>query len=67
MNCNIVINQQPSLPTSERSAPETKTKDQKSVEVALRGRENYMKKVKEKLLKDNQKTQMTLKEFIDYF
>ena len=67
MNCNIVINQQPSLPTSERSARETKTKDQKSVEAALRGRENYMKKVKEKLLKDNQKTQMTLKEFIDYF
>ena len=26
-----------------------------------------MKKLKEKLLKDNQKTQMTLKEFIDYF
>ena len=32
MNCNIVINQQPSLPTSERSAPKTKTKDQKRVE-----------------------------------
>ena len=46
MNYNIVINQQPSLPTSERSARETKTKDQKSVEAALRGRENYMKKVK---------------------
>ena len=26
-----------------------------------------MKKLKEKLLKDNQKTQMNLKEFIDYF
>ena len=26
-----------------------------------------MKKLKERLLKDNQKTQMTLKEFIDYF
>ena len=33
MNCNIVINQQPSLPTSERSASETKTKDQKRVEL----------------------------------
>ena len=67
MNCNIVINQQTSLPTSERSAPETKIKDQKRVEAARRGQENYMKKLKEKFLKDNQKAQMTLKEFIDYF
>ena len=28
MNCNIVINQQLSLPTSEGSAPQTKTKGQ---------------------------------------
>ena len=28
MNCNIVINQEPSsLPASDRSAPETKVKD----------------------------------------
>ena len=67
MNCNIIINQQPSLPTSERSAPETKIKDQKRVEAARTGQENYMKKLKEKFLKDNQKAQMTLKEFIDYF
>ena len=67
MNCNILINQQPSLPTSERSAPETKIKDQKRVEAARTGQENYMKKLKEKFLKDNQKAQMTLKEFIDYF
>ena len=67
MNCNIVIDQQPSLPASERSAPEIKTKDQNGVEAARRSRENYMKKLKEKLLKDNQKTQMTLKELIDYF
>ena len=67
MNCNILINQQPSLPTSERSAPETKIKDQKRVEAACTGQENYMKKLKEKFLKDNQKAQMTLKEFIDYF
>ena len=26
-----------------------------------------MEKLKERLLKDNEKTQMTLKEFIDYF
>ena len=67
MSCNIVINQQPSLITSDRTAPETKTKDQKHVEAALRGRENYMKKLKERILKDNQDVQMTLKEFIDYF
>ena len=67
MSCNIVINQKPSLPASDRSAPEAKAKDQKRVKAARRGRENYMKKPKEMLLKDNQKTQMTLKEFIDYF
>ena len=67
MNWNIVINQQPSLPTSERSAPETKTKDQKRVEAAHRGQENYIKKLKEKLLKNNVEAQMTLKEFIEYF
>ena len=44
MNCNIAINQQPSLPTSERSTPETKAKDQKRVETARRGGENYIKK-----------------------
>ena len=56
MNCNIVINQQPSLPRSERSAPETKTKEQKGVEAARWGQENYKKKLKAKLLKDNQKS-----------
>ena len=60
MSCNIVINQQTSLP------PKTKTKDQKRVEATRSGRENYMKKLKERLLKDNQEVQMTLKEFIDY-
>ena len=34
MNCNIVINQQPSLPVS---APKTKVKDQKRAEAAHRG------------------------------
>ena len=67
MNCNIVINQQPSLPTLERSTPETKTKDQKGVEAARRSGENYMKKLKERFLKDNQEAQMTLKEFLEHF
>ena len=52
---------------SDRSAPETKTKDQKRVVAARRGQENYMKKLKKKLLKDNQEAQITLKEFIEYF
>ena len=61
MSCNIAINQQPSLPSK------TKAKDQKRVEVAHRGRENYMKKLKERPLKDNQEMQMTLKVLIDSF
>ena len=61
MRCNIVINQQPSLPSK------TKAKDQKRVEAARRCRENYMKKLKERPLKDNQEMQMTLKELIDSF
>ena len=44
MSCNIVINQQPSLPYK------AKAKDQKRVEAARRGREDYMKKLKERLL-----------------
>ena len=45
----------------------TKVKDQNRTEAARKGRENYMKILKERLLKDNQEAQMTLKEFIDYF
>ena len=67
MNRNIAINQQPYLPTSERSAPETKTKDQKRVEAARRSRENYMKKLKERFLKAKQEAQMAVKEFTEYF
>ena len=33
MNCKIVINQQPSLPTSEKPASEIKRKEQKRVEL----------------------------------
>ena len=62
MSCNIVINQQSSLPPKTK-----KVKDRKRAEVARRGQENYIKKLKEKLLKDNEEAQMTLKEFIDYF
>ena len=61
MNCNIVINQQSPL------SPKLKPNDQKCVEAARRSLENYMKKLKEKLLKDNQEVQITLKEFMGYF
>ena len=67
MSCNISIDQQPSFSTSDRPAPETKTKDQKRVEAACRGQENYMEIFLKRPLKDYQEVQMTLKEFIDYF
>ena len=65
MSCNIVINQQ--LFASGGSAPETKVKDPKEQRKGKKSHKMYMEKLKERLLKDNQKTQMTLKEFIDYF
>ena len=65
MSCNIAINQQ--LFASDGSAPETKVKDPKKQRRGKKSHKMYMKKLKERLLKDNQKTQMTLKEFIDYF
>ena len=62
MGCNIVINQQLSAPD-----PETKVKDLERQRWGKKSHETYMKKVKERVLKDNQKTQVTLKEFINYF
>ena len=62
MGCNIVINQQLSAPD-----PETKVKDPERQRRGKKSHETYMKKLKERVLKDNQKTQVTLKEFIDYF
>ena len=67
MSWNIVINQQPFSPVSDNVTSEAKIKDQKRIERARRGWVNYMKKLKEKFLKDSQLVQMTLKEFIDYF
>ena len=55
MRRSIVINQQPSLPASDRSAPKVKVKDQKRAEAARRGKENYMKNLRERFLKDNHK------------
>ena len=68
MNCNIVINQQPSsLLASDRSAPETKVRDPERQRRVKKSHETYMKKLKEKLLKDNQEAQMTLKRIYRIF
>ena len=53
MSCNIAISQEPSLPASDRFAPETKVKDQKRVKAVRRSREQYMKKLNERVLKRN--------------
>ena len=66
MSCNIVINQRPSLRASDRSAPETKVKDPERQRRGKKSCKMYMRKLKGRLLKDNQKTQMALKEFTDY-
>ena len=63
MSCNIVINQQ--LATTD--APETKEKDPERQRRGKKPHETYMKKLKERFLKNNQEVQLTLKEFIDYF
>ena len=67
MSCNIVINQQASLPISDNITPEAKVKDPKRVETARKGRENYTKKLKDQFLKEIKIVQITLKEFINYF
>ena len=67
MSCNIVINQQASSPSSDTAATEAKMKDPERQKRGKKSRETYMKKLKDKFLKDNQMVQMALKEFIDYF
>ena len=68
MNFNIIINQQPaSLPVSDRSVPEAKVKDPERQRRGKKSHKTYMKKLKEKLLKDNQEAQMTLKRIYRIF
>ena len=67
MSCNIVINQQAVLPVSDYVAPEAKVKDPERQRSGKKSHKTYMKKLKKRILKDTQKAQMTLKEFIDYF
>lgn len=67
MSCGIVINQQIFSPNLDRIALEPKIKDPKLVEAACQGRENYMKKLKGRFIKDSQMVQMALKKIIDHF
>ena len=67
MSCSIIINQEPYFPASDRPGPETKVKDPERQRRGKKLHKTYMKELKEKLLKDNQKTKMTLKKFIYYF
>ena len=67
MSCSIVVNQQSSLPASDRSVPEAKVKDPERQKRGKKSHKTYMKKLRERFLKDNQEAQMTLKEFIEYF
>ena len=55
------------MPLSDRSAPETKVKDPERQRRGKKSQETYMKKIKEKLLEDNQEAQMTFKKIIEYF
>ena len=64
MSCNIVINQQLSLPAL---ASEAKVKDPERQRRGKKSHKTYMKKLRERFLKDNQEARMTLKEFIDFF
>ena len=54
MSCNIVISQKAPIPVSQKIAPEAKTRGKKS-------HKNYMEKLKERFLKDNQTVQKALK------
>ena len=55
------------MPALDRSAPEAKVKDPERQRRGKKSHEKYMKKLRERFLKDNQEARMTLKEFIDYF
>ena len=60
MSCNIVISQQTPIPVSHKIAPEAKKRGKKS-------HKNYMEKLKERFLKDNQMVQKTLKNFLKIY
>ena len=51
MSCNIVINQQSSLPASDRFAPEAKVKDPERQRRGIKSHKAYIKKTKRKVFK----------------
>ena len=53
MSSNIVINQQSSFPASDRSASEAKVKDPEKQGRGKKSHKTYMKKLRERFLKDN--------------
>ena len=54
MSYNNLINHQVSSPDPDRVASESKIKGSNDVEAARKSQENCMKKLKNRLLKDNQ-------------
>ena len=67
MSCNIVVNPQSSLRASDRSTSAVKVKDPERQIRGKKSHETYMKKLRERFLKDNEEAQMTIREFIKYF
>ena len=55
------------MPVSDRSTLETKAKDPERQRKGKTSHETHMKKLKEKLLKDNQEVKMTLKRIYRIF
>ena len=51
MSCSIVINQQASSSDPDRVSSQAKIKDLNRSEAAHKGRQNYLKKTKEKAFK----------------
>ena len=52
MSCNIVINQQASLPVSDKITPDVKIKDPEGQKRGKKSHETYMKKLNDRFLKD---------------
>ena len=67
MSCGIVINQQIFSPNLDWIASQPIIKDPKLAQEPCQGRENYMKKLKCRFIKDSQMVQMALKKIIDHF
>ena len=67
MSCNIVINQEASLPVLDKVTPEAKSERSKTFSSSLQRSRKLHRELKDRFLKDNQLVQITLKDFTDYF